>query len=222
MKSRQEIKALAKEAMREQRGTSILLVVMILVWSVIISIVSFLLTDRAPLLSSLISFAFSFFVIVWGINTYGAFVKVYQREQTSVGEVASNLKVNTLRKIGGTYWIALWLTLWTMLLVIPGIIKGLAYYFAPNILADRPEVTARQALKLSMRMTQGHKGRIFVFILSWIGWFILSGLTFGILYIVYVGPYWYAADAGYYVELRDNAIAEGRVTREELGMEEQA
>jgi len=218
MKSRQEIKALAKEAMKEQRGTSILLVVMFLVWSIIISIVSFFLRDQA-LLGTLLGLAFSFFMIVWGINTYGAFIKVYKREQTSVGDVAADLKVNPLRKIGGTFWLALWYMLWSLLFVIPGIIKFFSYYFTPNILADCPNVTARQALKISMRMTQGHKGKIFVFALSWIGWFLLSSLTLGILYIVYVGPYWYAADAGYYIELRDNAIEEGRITREELGME---
>jgi hypothetical protein len=98
----------------------------------------------------------------------------------------------------------------------------LAYYFTANILADCPNVTARDALKISMRITRGYKGEIFVFILSWIGWFLLSGLTLGILYVVYVGPYWYTADAGLYIELRNRALADGIITPEELGMDEAA
>ena len=218
MRSRQEIKALAKDAMKRQHGTSVLIAVSILVFSAIMSALSFLFVF-APLLNVIISFATSFMLAVWGVNVYGAFIKIYQHEETSVQEVAANMKVNFLRKLGGTYWVMLWVMLWSLLLVIPGIIKGLAYYFTPNILADSPNVTAREAIKLSMRITDGHKGKIFVFILSWIGWYMLSALTFGILWVFYVGPYWFASDAGLYLELRDNAIKEGRVTKEEFGLE---
>jgi len=112
----------------------------------------------------------------------------------------------------------LWTFLWTLLCIIPGIIKGLSYFFTHNILADCPNVTARQALKISMKITHGFKMDIFVFILSWIGWYILSIFTCGILAIVYVTPYHMTADAGFYLELRDRALKEGIITEEELGM----
>ena len=102
---------------------------------------------------------------------------------------------------------------------VPAIIKTISYSMTAYILEHFPSVNAREALNISMRMTQGHKLDIFVFCLSFIGWFLLSALTLGILYIVYVGPYFYTSFSGLYQELRDNALAEGRVTREELGMD---
>ena len=70
-----------------------------------------------------------------------------------------------------------------------------------------------------MRITQGYRKEIFIFMLSWIGWMLLSVLTLGILWVVYVGPYWFAADAGLFLEMRDKALADGRITHEELGIE---
>ena len=212
MKSRQEIKALGKEAMMQQRKISILLVLSIIVLSGV-----YLLVGRIPAVGFLLAIAASFLLIAWSINVYGEFIKVYKRETASLDEVSSGLKVNFWRKVGGVYWLYLWVFLWSLLLIIPGIVKFISYYFTAYILADCPEVKATDALKLSMRMTQGHKMDIFIFLLSWIGWLILSVLTLGILYIVYVGPYWYTAESGLYLEIRNKAIAEGRITPEELG-----
>ncbi|MCL2068872.1 MAG: DUF975 family protein [Oscillospiraceae bacterium] len=163
------------------------------------------------------SIAATFIIMVLAVNiSGGTFVKIYSRETTTVGEPFSNLSVNFFRKVGGMYWMALWTTLWTLLLVIPGIVKSYAYLMTPYILADCPNVKATEALKLSMRMTNGHKMELFVMTLSFIGWALLSVLTFGILWIVYVGPYMETAFAGYYVELRDQALASGLIDRSEL------
>ncbi len=95
----------------------------------------------------------------------------------------------------------------TIGLLVLAIIKMLAYYMTPYILADCPNVSATNALTLSKRMTKGHKGDIFVMGLSFIGWALLTALTFGILGIFWVGPYSMAAMAGQYDELKRNAIA---------------
>lgn len=220
MRTRAEIKAIAKEAMGQQRGTSILLVLSVLAFSVLMMAASFLWAQSQPLLYWVVYLVLMIVVVVWMVGVFGAFIKIYQGKETGVGEVAASLKVNFLRKLGANLWMMLWIYLWSLLFVIPGIIKALAYYFTPNVLADCPNVTARQALKISMRITKGHKGKVFLLILSWIGWYILCGLTLGILYIVHVGPYWYATDAGFYLELRDQAIREGKLTWAELGKEE--
>ena len=92
----------------------------------------------------------------------------------------------------------------------------------PYILAHCPNVSATDALKLSMRMTNGHKGELFVMHLSFIGWMLLGALTLGILVIVHVGPYMGTTTAGYYIELRDEALAKGIIRPEELGMAAQS
>ena len=51
------------------------------------------------------------------------------------------------------------------------------------------------------------------------GWELLSALTCGILEIIYVGPYREAAMAGLFIELRDNALANGTISEAELNGE---
>jgi len=222
MKSRKEIKELAKVALSEQRGTAILLVFVYILASIASSGLDFLVSARfgQGVLYWVVFTVGLFILYVMGVNLLGEFFKIYRRENATVGSLFSGLKVNFMRKLGGTLWWSLWFLLWSLLLIIPGIVKACAYFFTLNILAVHPNVTARQALKISMRITQGHKKDVFVFVLSWFGWGLLSILTLGILYIVYVGPYFYTADGGLFLELRDKALAEGRITREELGMEE--
>jgi len=83
--------------------------------------------------------------------------------------------------------------LWTLLLIIPGIVKELAYSQAEFIYKDIVDQTgekpdARYCLDESQRLMKGHKTDLFVLELSFIGWYILSGLTFGLLNI-WLTPY---------------------------------
>ena len=116
------------------------------------------------------------------------------------------------RSIGGIIFMAVLIWLWTLLFIIPGIIMGIAYCLTPFIIADSKGLTAGQAIGLSKKITLGYKGDIFVFYLSFIGWLLLSGLTFGLLTIFYVGPYMLTAYAGLYEELKKNALEKGTVT----------
>ena len=215
MKSRQEIKALAKQAMAQQRGTSIL--ILVLLFLVIVAIALFVLIP-IPIVGYVIYTAGLILVMPLVVNVEGAFLKIYQGETVTVGEPFSELGVNYARKLGGMWWMMLFYWLWSMLLFVPGFIKLIAYSMTPFILASCPDVPAKRALKLSMIMTKGHKGKLFVLMLSFIGWMLLAGLTIGILGIVHVGPYYYTSYAGFYAELRDNAIASGLIDPAELGM----
>ena len=94
--------------------------------------------------------------------------------------------------------------LWSLLFFIPGIIKGIAYSMAPYILAENPDMTAREALSKSKEITHGHKGALFVLALSFIGWVLLTMVTFGIA-IIYVGPYMQATYANAYQKLSGGA-----------------
>jgi len=220
LKSRQEIKAYAKDAMKEQQGAAIFLILVIMAVGIAVSIVNaiFGLIGLAAL-TGLVSLAASVVTMVLEVNLSHEFVKIYNRVEGSVNSLFENLKVNFLRKLGGMWWMLLFVVLWSMLLWIPGIIKGISYSMTPYILANHPNVEAREALKLSMRMAHGHKMDIFIFMLSFLGWLLLSALTFGILFVVFVGPYFYTASAGLFVELRDKAIREGVIAAEELGMD---
>ncbi len=120
------------------------------------------------------------------------------------------------RKLGGYLWMVLFTFLWALLFWIPGFIKAFSYAMTPYILCDCPNVKAKDALKLSMRIMKGHKWEMFVMELSFIGWGILSGLTFGILDIFYVGPYMQSSFATYYLEVREQALRTGVITMGQL------
>lgn len=93
------------------------------------------------------------------------------------------------------------LVLWSLLLVIPGIVKAYEYYFVPYLLAERPELSYREARDISSRMTRGHKWNMFVLDLSFLGWYFLGFLCCGIGMLL-VAPYVKATFAQLYQELK--------------------
>ncbi len=154
--------------------------------------------------------------IAVGLNYF--FVKNVrgEREELSVTTPFTEAFKNYPRKLGGSLWMGLFVFLWALLLVIPGIIKGISYSMTQYLLADCPNVKARDALKLSMRMMNGHKWEYFVMGLSFLGWILLSALTLGILSVFYVDPYMRSSFAEYYLELRDEALRTGAITQGQL------
>lgn len=135
-------------------------------------------------------------------------ISVWREEEVEFGKIFRGFD-NLGRNIGGILLMGIFTWLWSLLFVIPGIIKALAYSMAPYIMADT-NCTAGEAIKKSMAITKGHKGKIFVMSLSFFWWYLLCAITFGLAYI-YVGPYMAISYAGLYDELKKEAIANGRV-----------
>lgn len=91
--------------------------------------------------------------------------------------------------------------LWAILLIVPGIIKGLAYSMYPYVLRDEPDLSVWQTLKKSEAIMKGYKGKLFLMYLSFVGWFILGAFTFGILYI-WLTPYVMTSTVRFYDDVR--------------------
>lgn len=91
--------------------------------------------------------------------------------------------------------------LWTLLFIIPGIVKRYEYQMIPYLLGEHPEMSSEAAFATSKRLMQGNKWKAFVLDLSFIGWFILSAFTAGLLSVFYVTPYQYLTEAALYREL---------------------
>lgn len=100
---------------------------------------------------------------------------------------------------------SIFIALWSLLLVVPGIIKSYAYSMSFYILADNPDMSQSAARQRSIDLMNGNKWRLFCLDLSFIGWYLLCALTFGIL-TLWVEPYHEAARAEFYQEL----LAESR------------
>ena len=105
---------------------------------------------------------------------------------------------------GKAFWLRLrmgiFIFLWTLLLIIPGIIKSYAYSMSGFILAENPEMTAKEAMQVSEKMMVGNKWRLFCLQFSFIGWQLLCILSFGIGFL-WLTPYTNAATAAFYDEI---------------------
>ena len=102
--------------------------------------------------------------------------------------------------IGLSVKTAVFTLLWSLLFIIPGIIAALGYAMAPYIIAEHPEIKAYDAIKMSKTMMKGNKGKLFMLELSFIGWYLLCVLTFGIGFF-FLNPYIHAAKAEFFNEV---------------------
>lgn len=100
-----------------------------------------------------------------------------------------------------TFLVGLFTFLWSLLFVIPGIVKTFAYSMSMYILAENKGKSALECINESKAMTNGHKMDLFVLNLSFIGWLLLVGITFGIA-AIWVVPYMNATMANAYQSLK--------------------
>ena len=101
----------------------------------------------------------------------------------------------------------IYLFFWS-LTIVGGVIKTLAYAMVPYILAENPKLNSKQAITLSRRMMKGHKWEYFVLDLSFILWYLLSVITFGLVRLFWLNSYWTATMTEYYARLRQDYINE--------------
>lgn len=229
MRSREEIKSIAKERFRANYWICVFAPLLITLALNAITFVFRLPSDFSDLgLAAnadasdsllLISIGSIILLIFEGPLTIGLkhfhVMNILGRD-VNVGTPFRSAFTNFGRKLGGFLWKCLFLYLWTLLLIIPGIIKSLSYAMSDYILADCPNVKARDALTLSKRIMKGHKTELFVFQLSFLGWIFLNALTLGILGLFYVTPYLNNATAVYYLEVREEALRNGVITMGQL------
>lgn len=94
--------------------------------------------------------------------------------------------------------------LWCLLFIIPGIIKLISYSMSFYVLAENPNMTAREALNESKEIMHGHKWELFVLYLSFIPWSLLCLITFGLAFI-YVYPYMMLTMTNFYHNIKRQA-----------------
>lgn len=97
--------------------------------------------------------------------------------------------------------------LWSLLFIIPGIIKALSYSMTAYLIAENPTIDPMDAIDKSQEMMRGHKLELFMLYFSFIGWYLLGIITFG-LAIFYIIPYVQTSVANFYIELRGKKIIE--------------
>jgi hypothetical protein len=168
---------------------------------------------------------FSLFVTLFGIFV-GAPILIGKARfyvhnrfgSTDTGVLFSGFSRDYLNGVGAMFVTYLFVGLWYILLIIPGIVKTVQYSMVQYILSDNSAMPGSRARQISRMLTDGEKGAIFVFWLSFLGWYILGLICFGIGFL-FVNPYFDASMAELYVFLRDRAIQSGHLNPAELGLQ---
>lgn len=168
-------------------------------------------TEVAPARAQAISFTLTLLLAPILYSYYWAFLDMRRGERVSVGHLFNKFSGNLYLKTIGLYLLTMIYTiLWTLLLIVPGIIKGIAYSQAYFILKDNPDIVLNDAITQSRKLMDGYKGKYFLLGLSFIGWAFLAVLTFGIGFI-WLAPYFTATLASFYqslIEQRNDEIVE--------------
>ena len=159
------------------------------------------------------------------VGIYLAFIRRNPIEKLHLGESLSGLFKDTFNKTYVNKLVLvllrnLFIFLWSLLLIVPGIVYYYKTYFANQILADNPNLKPTEALKLSKKMTQGGKTELFTLDVSFILWYLLCIVTFGIASI-YVVPYVMTAQALYYENFRLRGLAHGVLTDDDFLSEQE-
>lgn len=105
----------------------------------------------------------------------------------------------------------LFTALWSLLLVVLGIVKHYEYLMVPYIIAENPAMDYKEAFQISKQMMDGEKMEAFIMDLSFLGWYLLSAVTCGLLAIFYVNPYVQASFAEMYTFNKQKAYQEGYI-----------
>lgn len=191
---RAELKSLAKQQIKG--NIAMLFLIALITYGVS------LLANTIPVVGSILSV----FVLTpaFGLASIIIYLKMTQGVKPEVSELFAHFN-----KFWGafkvTFLTGLFAGLWSLLFVIPGIVKGLSYSMAMYILAENPEIGALEAINRSKAMMNGHKMDLFVLQLSFIGWHLLGGITFGIAY-VWIIPYMSATMANFYNSIKTPAV----------------
>lgn len=133
------------------------------------------------------------------------FVRNLDDPSTELNCLSAGFDTNYKNVVKVMFLRMLYLFLW-FLIPIAGpiimIVKSYEYMMIPYLLADDPNMSREEAFAASKEMMDGQKWNAFVLGLSFIGWYLLSILTCGILAIFYVSPYVASTFAALYETLR--------------------
>lgn len=181
-----DLKTTAKTKLKGHTGTYILAVI---IMGVITGI-----TSQLAGLSILLTGAFSLAFVMMDL-------KLLSDQGIEVGDVFEGFK-NFVPSLFLMLKQSLFLVLWTLLFIPVGIVKSFSYTMSYYILAENPDMTAGEAITKSREMMNGHKMDLFFVYLSFIGWFFLCILTFGLAFF-YVGPYMQVTKGAFYNEIKN-------------------
>ena len=199
MKSNSEMRQEARTALKNRWSTGALMTLVYLFVYYVLSF-AFLLGvshDWGSLIAVLLLMP-----LLWSYQV--AFLEIKRGKWIEVSYVFSGFK--DAKRLYSTLILQfVYVALWSLLLVIPGIVKTYSYAMTAYILKDDPAISNNQAIERSMAMMQGHKMKLFLLDLSFIGWGLLCIFTLG-MGIFWLSPYMCTSRAVFYEELKQQEV----------------
>ncbi|MBR6244454.1 DUF975 family protein [bacterium] len=202
---RNKFKSAAKSQLNiESFGIYFLAIVVIVCLTLVINIVINFLVGEESIPGKILDILYRIFVLP---VFYMGMVYI------AVGIFRGNANFGMLLKPFSSYWRVIKLNilmgvrifLYTLLLIIPGIILSYSYAMSNYIFEENPNLAASEILERSKEMMIGHRWELFLFHLSFIGWFLLVICTCG-LALFYVGPYFAVSHVNIYNALKNEAV----------------
>ena len=100
-------------------------------------------------------------VLVLSLGFTGVLLDGYNGKEVRSEQLFQGFrKDEVIRNGAGMCWQELWVLIWSFVPIM-NIIKMYSYSFVPYILLTDKDITATEALRKSMRMTDGYKGKMF-------------------------------------------------------------
>lgn len=207
MKTFYEYRAQAREALQNRWGEAAIVSLIILVAAMVISIPSFM-AEWAGSITTVLS------VLILPLQ-YAYYISLLERTRGGEEELTrftlqyaiNHAYANTRFLVAGLLIMLISMVLAIFTLGIGAIIVNYMYSMVPYLLHDYPELTPREAMKISREMMSGQKWNLFVLDLTFIGWIMLSIFTAGIG-MIFVEPYMSTTRAAYYEDLKSEKLVE--------------
>ena len=157
---------------------------------------------ETPAIADMVNLFISFLFIPLTVASYWFFLSIARWNDPKISDVFTVYKEweLSLKLIGTSILVGIFTILWALLLIIPGIIKGLSYSQVFFLLRDNPQLSALEAITESKIRMKGYKWKYFLMNLSFIGWAFIAIFTFGIGFL-WLTPYISTANATFYNEL---------------------
>ncbi len=201
MKTNSQIRALASESINGSWGKSAWIFFLVSLISGLCSAVGGDMENPLMSILCVLAMIFIYMPVTFGFTMTMLWL-ARDGKRPEVGGIGSALNGKYyLKCIGLFLLIGIFTLLWSLLLIIPGIIKGISYSMAPYILAENPEIGCLEAINRSQKMMRGYKWQYFFMYLGYLGWGILSIFT---LFIgaLWVETYYMVAYSHFYLEVK--------------------
>ena len=190
------------------------------IWGIMPIRSAFSMDDFNTIIAVIVLYVIWFICCLW---EYWFFLETAKGNRPDLFEIKDMIAENG-KAIGIYLYTILTVFLWTLLMIIPGILKGMQYMLVPYLVKDQPRLDAKEAMRKSRQLMQGHKLRAFLLGLSYLPWVLLwfpiwyctrwlfgqaAAIIFSILFeIIFVYPYVKAAYARLYLELSKGELEE--------------